>query len=217
MLFHRLAADGAHVRVPLEAGEHGFCVGKIGDETISTEVSDLFLEIKKRPAAAMTKRPAQASKHESKEEEEGEEEDSEQEEGEGKATEEKEGEEEEEEEKSGEEEEERAEEVKEEEGAEEHEEEKDEGGEEATEEATEGNKDAAVAKRYGVMYYKNGNCIGIRQKNHSKSQVMNFGGKHCGKSEKELRAIAAQVVRNLEEGLMSESSAKAWAREQVSS
>ena len=174
------------------------------------------MEIKKRPAAAMTKRPAQAPKHESKEEEEGEEEDSEQEEGEGKATEEKEGEEEEEEEEAREEEEERAEEVKEEEGAEEHEEEKDEGGEEATE-ATEGNKDAAVAKRYGVMYYKNGNCVGIRQIFYSKSQVMNFGGKHCGKIAKELRAIAAQVVRNLEEGLMSESSAKAWAREQVSS
>ena len=59
--------------------------------------------------------------------------------------------------------------------------------------------DADDRNDYGIMLYKN-NSIGIRAKFGEKNQVLSFGGTHCGKSSERLRAIAAEIVRDLQLG-----------------
>ena len=78
-------------------------------------------------------------------------------------------------------------------------------------------EEAPVVRGYQVLYYKNGNNIGIRQRFYAKTQIFSFGGKHCGKSERQLRDIAVEVVRKLEDGLLSEEEARKCAKEQVDS
>ena len=82
------------------------------------------------------------------------------------------------------------------------------------EDKAEEKEEAPVARGYSVMYYKKCNQIGIRQKFYAKSQIFSFGGKACGKSESQLRDIAGEVVRKLQDGLLSEE-AHTWANEQV--
>ena len=52
---------------------------------------------------------------------------------------------------------------------------------------------------YGIMLYKN-NSIGIRAKFGEHNQVLSFGGLYCGKSSQRLRAIGAEIVRDLQLG-----------------
>ena len=59
----------------------------------------------------------------------------------------------------------------------------------------------AAPQKYRMEYYKNHNCIGIKQNFGTKSQIMSFGGMKCGKSESELRAIGKTVVADLTLGL----------------
>ena len=213
-VFHRQSADGSHVRVPLQHGDSGFCVAVSMGETFLTEVPNLFLEIRKRPASAagLMKKPAKSIKtaeqlptadHPPPAEEEEEEESQENDEQEG--------------------------------------EEEEEDEQEADEEDEQGQKDLAALqddfvekekkkeqqaeaeaievvappRGYTAMFYKSPHSIGIRQKFYAKVQVFSFGGKRCGKSEQELRHIAAAVIAKLERGEMSETDAKDWAKQQV--
>ena len=56
--------------------------------------------------------------------------------------------------------------------------------------------DADAPDDYGIMYYKN-NSIGVRAKFGLKNQLFCFGGKYCGKTEEQLRAIGVVIVRDL--------------------
>ena len=59
--------------------------------------------------------------------------------------------------------------------------------------------DADDRNDYGIMLYKN-NSIGIRAKFGEHNQVLSFGGLYCGKSSQRLRAIGAEIVRDLQLG-----------------
>ena len=63
-VYRRQSPDGSHVRVALQKGDKGFCVAVIMGEMVLTEVPNLFLEIRKRPASAagMMKKPAKSVK-----------------------------------------------------------------------------------------------------------------------------------------------------------
>ena len=56
-----------------------------------------------------------------------------------------------------------------------------------------------TSENYGVMWYKNGHNIGIREKFDQKRQVITFGS-GTGKSEKELRAWADKCLTKLDAG-----------------
>ena len=211
MLFHRQFADGSLQKFPLQAGPNGFCQYSLGCECISTEVPNILLNIKKRPGAAIARKPAKASKGEGRkmeEQGEGEEKDEDLEDDNEESQEEGHGEEEDHEEQGEEEEvpgEQENQDVPE---AEEEEEQKD--------EDKQKQEVVPVSRSYSAMYYKNGNSIGIRQKFYAKLQVLSFGGKHCGKSESQLRQIAHEVIHKLEAGILSEKDARTFAKEQVS-
>ena len=53
---------------------------------------------------------------------------------------------------------------------------------------------------YTIMYYKNGNTIGMRESFAAKRQIMSFGGKHCPKKKVQLKTIAKTIQRMLNEG-----------------
>ena len=59
--------------------------------------------------------------------------------------------------------------------------------------------DADAPDDYGIMYFKN-NSIGVRAKFGLKNQLFCFGGKYCGKTEEQLRAIGVVIVRDLHHG-----------------
>ena len=65
-----------------------------------------------------------------------------------------------------------------------------------------------VGSRYGIMYYKNNNAIGIRAKTGLKNQVLAFGGMGCTKGEVALKAVGRTVANMLDNGI-STSDAKA--------
>ena len=54
--------------------------------------------------------------------------------------------------------------------------------------------------KYGAMYYKNNNSIGIYKKD-PKTQVFSFGGKRCYSSEQVLRDVASDALKKLDEGM----------------
>ena len=53
---------------------------------------------------------------------------------------------------------------------------------------------------YGVMWYKNQKCIGIRAKTGKKNQVTSFGGKSIETSKVEMKNIGYHVCNMLEIG-----------------
>jgi len=57
----------------------------------------------------------------------------------------------------------------------------------------------AVTK-YRIEWYKNGHNIGLRENFGGKRQIVSFGGKACTKSEQDLKAIAKDIVKMLNEG-----------------
>jgi len=65
-------------------------------------------------------------------------------------------------------------------------------------------------RRYGVMYYKANNKVGIRRKFDKKNQAFQFG--HPNKSKEELEAIGEEVADLMAKG-MSEEQGIAWAKE----
>ena len=69
--------------------------------------------------------------------------------------------------------------------------------------------------RYGVMWYINGQNIGIRRKFGGKEQCITFGGKRCGKSEEICRSFADEALKKLDAGV-SEDDVKMWCDEAVS-
>ena len=70
------------------------------------------------------------------------------------------------------------------------------------------------SKRYGILYYKNSNSIGMRRKFGGGEQCFSFGGKRCGLTEEVLRSFASDALQKLENG-MSEAEVKAWSHEAV--
>ena len=84
---------------------------------------------------------------------------------------------------------------------------------EAVEEAAEAEE--ATVQKYVTMWYKNHNCVGIRQRYLGKKQVASVGGKACKKSRTELEKIANQLIAKLEGGSMCEADGKEWARAQT--
>ena len=62
-----------------------------------------------------------------------------------------------------------------------------------------------------MLYYKNTNMIGIREKRGLTRQVFGFGGKRCEKTREELMALGNEVVSRLAGGETVDD-AKAWAR-----
>ena len=56
------------------------------------------------------------------------------------------------------------------------------------------------SEKYAVMYYKNGNNIGIREKFGKKTQAFSFGGKKCGLAEEALRSFADDCLKKLDAG-----------------
>ena len=56
------------------------------------------------------------------------------------------------------------------------------------------------SRLYGVMWYKNQKCIGIRAKTGKMNQVLSFGSKALEKSKVEMKCIGYQVCQMLETG-----------------
>ena len=46
-----------------------------------------------------------------------------------------------------------------------------------------GREEKEPVSKYNIMFYKNSNMIGVRQKFGDKKQIGSFGGKRCGRSE----------------------------------
>ena len=55
-----------------------------------------------------------------------------------------------------------------------------------------------IKKTYSIMFYKNGNSIGIREKFDAKRQVVSFGSRD--KTEDQLRKIGEKVLECLHSG-----------------
>jgi hypothetical protein len=66
-------------------------------------------------------------------------------------------------------------------------------------------------KEYAKMWYKNSFSFGIRQKFGEKRQIMNIGGKSCNKAKLTLERISDRVIDMMTNGGMSEADAKAQA------
>ena len=71
------------------------------------------------------------------------------------------------------------------------------------------------SEKWNVMWYKNGQNIGIKRKWGTKAQVITFGGKRCGLSEEIQRSFADEALRKLDAGVP-EKDVKDWADEAVS-
>ena len=69
-----------------------------------------------------------------------------------------------------------------------------------------------AGSRYGIMYYKKSQSIGVRQKFGEKRQILSFGGKKSGLSERSLRSWGDSVVMKLEINKWSEKKAGDWVR-----
>ena len=76
-------------------------------------------------------------------------------------------------------------------------------------------EDDGEGLKFGIMYYKAHNLIGVRQKFGEKRQVFAFGGKRCGKDQTALVAIGQEVVAKLEAGELAVDSACEWAKERA--
>ena len=70
--------------------------------------------------------------------------------------------------------------------------------------------DCDRSQGYGVLYYKNSNRVGIRQRFPPTRQIFSFGGKKCGKTEAELRSIGTSVADKIKAGEIEEADAKMW-------
>jgi hypothetical protein len=68
--------------------------------------------------------------------------------------------------------------------------------------------------RFSIMYYKNNNSIGLREKFDPKQQVFSFGGMKCEKTQAQLRAIGELTQARLDEGI-TYAEAKTWAVSQL--
>jgi hypothetical protein len=60
---------------------------------------------------------------------------------------------------------------------------------------------APSPRTYQLLWYKNGNNVGVRQTFGPKRQIFSFGGKRCTKSKERLLEIGKQVVKDLQAGL----------------
>ena len=68
--------------------------------------------------------------------------------------------------------------------------------------------------RYAVMFYRNSNSIGIRQKFGKNTQVISFGGRKCGLLENVLRGFGDDALRKLDAG-QKETAVEKWAKKAV--
>lgn len=73
---------------------------------------------------------------------------------------------------------------------------------------------AKESTRYSVMYYKNNNSIGIREKFGDKRQILSFGGAKIALKEDGLRGWADQVLGKLDEG-QSIKTVKNWVKSMI--
>ena len=64
--------------------------------------------------------------------------------------------------------------------------------------------------KYGVLWYKNTDMVGIRRKFGKKEQCFSFGGKKAGLTEEKGRAFGDDALRKLDGG-MTEAQVKEWA------
>jgi len=60
---------------------------------------------------------------------------------------------------------------------------------------------APSPRTYQLLWYKNGNNVGVRQTFGPKRQIFSFGGKRCTKSKERLLEIGRKVVKDLELGM----------------
>ena len=75
--------------------------------------------------------------------------------------------------------------------------------------------DAVVFKQaYGLMWYKNNNGYGIREKYLGKQQVARVGGVNLKQAD--LKKIAEKAIRKLEDEGCHVDDVKEWCKEQVS-
>ena len=61
-------------------------------------------------------------------------------------------------------------------------------------------KPPGVIMEYDLLYYKNNNSVGVRQKYLGKRQLFSWGGKNCNKDREELMAIGKHVIDKLKKG-----------------
>ena len=66
------------------------------------------------------------------------------------------------------------------------------------------------SEKYGVLYYKNTNIIGLRRKWGGKEQVISYGGRGS-KAEEFLRNIADDALKKLDAG-ETESEVRDWCK-----
>ena len=69
-----------------------------------------------------------------------------------------------------------------------------------------------ASQKYGIMYYKNGNMIGVRRKFGDGKQCFSFGGSRCSLSEATLRGFGDDCLKKLNDG-ESEEVVRAWVRD----
>ena len=194
----------------LEAGDSGFCIARLGDKIVETEVPNLLLAhlapVLKRPAAC--KRPAAAMAEDKAEVEDN---NLDEDDGDDKSD--------------------PSEEMQEEPPSHEMEEElfcEDVEHVDAVEEQVEGQVEEKVkegkpadvppepiVRKYVKMYYKNGHAYGIRRRFLGNNQAFQVGGKACKLSPAQLSTIADETIRKMEEEDLEEGLALSWAKEEM--
>ena len=189
--FHTINASGKEEKYPLVKGPNGFCIAETGDVINETDIPNLMLDTLAAKRGGPKKKPASNLKAPSK----------------GAKKLEAELEEYNEEEKKDSDVDERSEKEKEDSDVDEREE---------GDKKAHGPPASPDGKTYLHMYYKKANCYGVRQKFGLKRQIFSFGGTSCKKSKRAMDDIAEQVVMKLNEGLMTETEAKMWAKKQCS-
>ena len=80
----------------------------------------------------------------------------------------------------------------------------------------EGGQEQYKSDKYGVMWYKRTNSIGIRRKFGACNQAFSFGGMRCELDEQQQRGFAEMCLKKLDGG-QSEEAVKSWVDEAVSS
>ena len=207
MTFVRSGPQGFE-EVKLEAGDSGFCIARLGDKIVETEVPNLLLAplapVLKRPAAC--KRPAAAMAEDKAEVEDN---NLDEDDGDDKSD--------------------PSEEMQEEHPSHdlelfcedvEHVDAVEEQVEGQVEEKVKEGKPADVppepiVRKYAKMYYKKGHAYGIRRRFLGNNQVFQVGGKACKLSPAQLSTIADETIRKMEEEDLEEGLALSWAKEEM--
>ena len=175
--------------VKLEAGDSGFCIARLGDKIVETEVPNLLLaplapvlrpDACKRPAAAMAEDKAEVEDNNLDEDDGDDKSDP-------------------------------SEEMQEEPPSHEMEDEPPSHGDGKPADVP----PEPIVRKYGKMYHKNGHAYGIRRKFLGNNQAFQVGGTACKLSPAQLSTIADETIRKMEEEDLEEGLALLWAKEEM--